>query len=339
MEFYEKQPWVLVRGAGDLATGVIVRLHRCGFRVAVTECANPSAIRRRAALCEAVWQGAAQVEGVTARRIADAAQAETVSQAGEIPLLVDESAACIAALQPAAVVDAILAKRNLGTSREMAPITVGLGPGFTAGQDVDAVVETMRGHHLGRVIRQGAAIPNTGVPGVIAGYAAERVIHAPAGGAMAFVTDEGGNTIDIGALVKAGQVIARVGETPVLATIDGVLRGLIREGYPVTKGLKIADIDPRPEQAAYCDTVSDKARAIGGGVVGALLEIAREKQIRLLETEKTGFSARFYDISDKIQSMSAAGSYRRLPARQSSPSADRMRASGAACVYRAGVSA
>ena len=282
MELQNNQPWVLVRGAGDLATGVIVRLHRCGFKIAVTECANPSAIRRRAALCEAVWQDTAQVEGVTARRIADAARAETVAQAGEIPLLVDESAACIAELQPAAVVDAILAKRNLGTGREMAPITVGLGPGFTAGQDVDAVIETMRGHHLGRVIRQGAAIPNTGVPGVIAGYAAERVIHAPDSGAMLFVKDKGGNTIDIGALVKVGQVIARVGDAPVHATIDGVLRGLIREGYPVTKGLKIADIDPRPEQSAYCDTVSDKARAIGGGVVEALLEISRERDIRLL---------------------------------------------------------
>lgn len=277
-----RQPWVLVRGAGDLATGVIVRLHRCGFRVAVTECADPSAIRRRAALCEAVWQGAAQVEGVTARRIADAAQAQAVSQAGEIPLLVDERAACIAELKPAAVVDAILAKRNLGTRRDMAPITIGLGPGFAAGRDVDAVIETMRGHHLGRVIRQGSAIPNTGVPGVIAGYAAERVIHAPADGAMTFVPDETGKIIDIGALVSAGQVIARVGETPVPAMISGALRGLIRAGYPVTKGLKIADIDPRPEQAAYCDTVSDKARAIGGGVVEALLSLARERGIRLL---------------------------------------------------------
>ena len=178
----QEQPWILVRGAGDLATGVIVRLHRCGFRVAVTECANPSAIRRRAALCEAVWQGQATVEGVTCRRVTDADEATRVSQAGEVPLLVDERAACVSALHPAAVVDAILAKRNLGTNRDMAPITVGLGPGFTAGEDVDAVVETMRGHHLGRVILRGAAIPNTGVPGVIAGYAAERVIHAHASG-------------------------------------------------------------------------------------------------------------------------------------------------------------
>lgn len=278
----ENQPWVLVRGAGDLATGVIVRLHRCGFRVAVTECANPSAIRRRAALCEAVWQGQATVEGVTCRLVEDIDAAVRVSQADEVPLLVDERADCVAALHPAVVVDAILAKRNLGTNREMASVTVGLGPGFTAGEDVDAVIETMRGHHLGRVLLQGAAIPNTGVPGVIAGYAAERVIHAPASGEMIFVQDERGQKIDIGALVKKGQEIARVGGVPVLATIDGVLRGLIRAGYPVTEGLKIADIDPRPEQVAYCDTVSDKARAIGGGVVEALLYLARKKDIRLL---------------------------------------------------------
>lgn len=278
----ENQPWVLVRGAGDLATGVIVRLHRCGFRVAVMECANPSAIRRRAALCEAVWQGQAAVEGVTCRLVEDIDAAIRVSQADEVPLLVDERADCVAVLHPAAVVDAILAKRNLGTNREMAPVTVGLGPGFTAGEDVDAVIETMRGHHLGRVLLQGAAIPNTGVPGVIAGYAAERVIHAPASGKMTFVQDESGQAIDIGALVKKGQEIARVGGVPVLATIDGVLRGLIRAGYPVTEGLKIADIDPRPEQVAYCDTVSDKARAIGGGVVEALLYLARKKDIRLL---------------------------------------------------------
>ena len=278
----ENQPWVLVRGAGDLATGVIVRLHRCGFRVTVTECANPSAIRRRAALCEAVWQGQATVEGVSCRLVEDIDAAVRVSQADEVPLLVDERADCVAVLHPAAVVDAILAKRNLGTSREMAPVTVALGPGFTAGEDVDAVIETMRGHHLGRVLLQGAAIPNTGVPGVIAGYAAERVIHAPASGEMTFVQDEGGQTIDIGALVKKGQEIAHVGDAPVLATIDGVLRGLIRAGYPVTEGLKIADIDPRPEQVAYCDTVSDKARAIGGGVVEALLYLARKKDIRLL---------------------------------------------------------
>ena len=278
----EARPWVLVRGAGDLATGVIVRLYRCGFRVIATECADPSAIRRRAALCEAVWQGTSRVEGVRCRRVSDAAQAAAVSRAGEVPLLVDERAACIGTLRPAAVVDAILAKRNWGTDRSLAQITIGVGPGFTAGVEVDAVVETMRGHHLGRVIRQGAAIPDTGVPGAIAGYTVERVIHAPAAGRMCFVKDETGAAVDIGAIVRVGQTIARIGETPVSATINGVLRGLIREGYPVSAGLKIADIDPRPEQAAYCDTISDKARAIGGGVVEALLELSREKGIELL---------------------------------------------------------
>ncbi len=282
MNTENNRPWVLVRGAGDLATGVIVRLHRCGFHVVVTECENPSAIRRRAVLCEAVWQGQATVEGVTCRRIADIAEAACVAQAGEVPLIVDERADCVSTLRPAAVVDAILAKCNLGTHRGMAPITVGLGPGFTAGEDVDAAVETMRGHHLGRVILRGAAIPNTGVPGVIAGYAAERVIHAPAAGEMTFVQDAAGKTVDIGALVHKGQMIAQVGDVPVFATIDGVLRGLIREGYPVTEGLKIADIDPRTEQAAFCDTVSDKARAIGGGVVEALLYLAGQKGLQLL---------------------------------------------------------
>lgn len=278
----EVRPWVLVRGAGDLATGVIVRLYRCGFRVITTECAGPSAIRRKAALCEAVWRGTSKVEGVRCRCVSDVAQAAAVSRTGEVPLLVDERAACIGVLRPAAVVDAILAKHNLGTDRSLAQITIGIGPGFTAGEDVDAVVETMRGHHLGRVIRQGAAIPDTGVPGAIAGYTVERVIHAPAAGRMRFVKDETGAAVDIGAIVRAGQTIARIGETPVSATINGVLRGLIREGYPVSAGLKIADIDPRPEQAAYCDTISDKARAIGGGVVEALLELSGEKGIELL---------------------------------------------------------
>ena len=278
----EVRPWVLVRGAGDLATGVIVRLYRCGFRVITTECADPSAIRRKAALCEAVWRGTSKVEGVRCRCVSDVAQAAAVSRTGEVPLLVEERAACIGVLRPAAVVDAILAKHNLGTDRSLAQITIGIGPGFTAGEDVDAVVETMRGHHLGRVIRQGAAIPDTGVPGAIAGYTVERVIHAPAAGRMRFVKDETGAAVDIGAIVRAGQTIARIGETPVSATINGVLRGLIREGYPVSAGLKIADIDPRPEQAAYCDTISDKARAIGGGVVEALLELSGEKGIELL---------------------------------------------------------
>ena len=278
----DSRPWVLVRGGGDIATGTILRLYRCGLRVVVTECRNPSAIRRKAALCEAVFQGETAVEGITCRRIDRPEEAEAVFAQDIIPLLVDEQLDCLPVLKPAAVVDAILAKRNLGTSRDMAPITVGLGPGFCAGEDVDAVVETQRGHHLGRVILSGPAIPNTGVPGVIGGFSKERVIHSPAAGPMTFVKDEKGNTVDIGAVVHKGQVIARVGETPVYATLDGVLRGLIREGFPVTDRLKIADIDPRLEQVDYCDTVSDQARAVGGGSMEALLMLAHRRQNRLL---------------------------------------------------------
>ena len=271
---------VLVRGAGDLATGTILRLHNCGFRVLAVECARPSAIRRRAAFCEAVFDGTATVEGVTARLIDRIEQADAVWNAGEIPLIVDETASCAAACAPAVLVDAILAKRNLGTTRDMAPITIGLGPGFTAGGDVDAVIETMRGHRLGRVIYDGAALPNTGVPGSIAGFAAERVIHAPASGAMTFVRSP--EPVDIGSIVQKGQTIGFVGGVPVTATLDGVLRGLIREGYPVTEGLKIADIDPRAQEVQNCTTVSDKARAIAGGVLEAMLHLAGERGVSLL---------------------------------------------------------
>lgn len=266
---------VLVRGAGDLATGVILKLHRCGFAVLAAECARPSAIRRKAAFCEAVYDEAAEVEGVICRRVREYGEIERCHARGEVPLLVDEALDCLAAVRPAAVVDAILAKRNLGTHRAMAPITIGLGPGFAAGDEVDAVVETMRGHDLGRVLYAGAALPNTGVPGLVGGESRLRVIHAPADGAIR-------HCAAIGDLVTAGQTIALLGETPVVAGLTGVLRGLIRVGYPVRKGLKIADIDPRTEERKNCFTVSDKARCIAGGVVEALLQLARERGVPLL---------------------------------------------------------
>ncbi|MBS5144775.1 MAG: EF2563 family selenium-dependent molybdenum hydroxylase system protein [Butyricicoccus pullicaecorum] len=274
-------PWIAVRGAGDLATGTIVRLVNCGFRVLAMECDQPSAIRRQVALSEAVYDGTATVEGVTCRRIANVSQAEDVWRSGEVPLLVDTQAVCIADLVPAVVVDAILAKRNLGTHRNMAPITIGLGPGFTAGQDVDAVIETMRGHNLGRVFYTGTALRNTGVPGLIGGYGAERVIHAPTDGTLRCAQDKNGVSIKIGSTVQRGQIIAYVGDTPVAATLDGVLRGLIRTGYPVLRGLKIADIDPRIEQKENCNTISDKARSIAGGVVEAMLWLAKQRGITL----------------------------------------------------------
>ncbi|MCF0136210.1 MAG: EF2563 family selenium-dependent molybdenum hydroxylase system protein [Lachnospiraceae bacterium] len=255
---------ILVRGAGDLATGVIHRLWKAGFSLIILETDRPTAIRRQVSLCEAVYEGSACVEGVTARRASDLAEAEAILSAGEIPLLIDPAGSLVSEIRPKAVIDAIIAKRNLGTFRDMAPLTVALGPGFEAGVDVDYVIETCRGHNLGRVITSGAALPNTGVPGIIAGFGAERVIHAPATGILHMVHD-------IGDYVTAGEAIALIhadeGTVPVLATLDGLIRGLIREGFPVKKGLKIADIDPRRSEYDNCFTISDKARCIAGSVL------------------------------------------------------------------------
>lgn len=255
---------IVVRGGGDLASGVIHRLHRCGYRVLVLEGEHPSAIRRMVAFCEAVYDGEAFVEGVLGRLAVSLSDCEQAWAEGEIPVMKDPEARVLADVSPAAVIDAVLAKKNLGTSREMAPLTIALGPGFCAGEDVDFVVETMRGHDLGRIITDGWAIPNTGVPGVVAGVSKERVIHSPAAGEIRCQSA-------IGDLVEKGQVLAMVGEMPVTATITGVLRGIIRDGYPVFEGMKIADIDPRKEEKKNCFTISDKARCIAGSVVEILL--------------------------------------------------------------------
>lgn len=255
---------VLVRGGGDLATGVIHRLWSAGFRVLALETAMPAAIRRNVSICEAVYEGTATVEGMTAVRIARPEEAGRVWERNQVPLLVDPNCDCLQTIHPAVVVDAIIAKKNLGTNRSMAKCTIALGPGFTAGEDVDVVIETARGHKLGRVIRQGTAKPNSGIPGVIGGYSRERVIHSPAAGILH-------NVRAIGDLVQKGEVLAWVesgGErVEVLATISGILRGLIRDGYPVTQGFKIADIDPRQEELENCFLISDKARCIAGSVL------------------------------------------------------------------------
>ena len=265
---------IIVRGGGDIATGTIYRLYQCGFQVLVLEIPNPSAIRRNVAFSEAVYQGEQKVEDVTCFLAENLADAVSMLKEGKLVMLVDPDGESIPKLKPMAVVDGILAKKNLGTNRSMADITVALGPGFEAGKDVDAVIETMRGHSLGRVIYQGKAMKNTGVPGVIGGYAKERVIHSPAGGKLK-------NVKKITDLVKQGDIIATI-ETdeesiPVRATIDGLLRGLIRDGYPVTKGFKIADIDPRTDEYENCFTISDKARCIAGGVLEAILHLYLRK--------------------------------------------------------------
>lgn len=254
---------IIVRGGGDIASGTIHRLHRCGFKVVVLEVPCPTAIRRPVSFAEAVHEGRQTVEGVTAVRAAAPVDCPAILASGRVPVLVDPQAQAVAQLQPLAVIDAILAKRNTTTHRAMAPITIGLGPGFTAGQEVDAVIETMRGHDLGRVICQGSARPDTGIPETVAGHGRERVIYA---------TGDGIITIRhaIGSRVTRGELLAMLGPNPVLAPIDGLIRGLIHPRCPVRRGQKIGDIDPRPPGKTDHRTISDKARCIGGGVLEAL---------------------------------------------------------------------
>ena len=256
---------ILIRGAGDLASGVALRLHRSGLKVVMTDLEKPTAIRRTVCFSQAIVHGETVVEDVTAKQAASAKAALDILKTGCIPVLADPEGACIPALKPDAVVDAILAKKNLGTKITDAPVVVGVGPGFTAGVDCHAVVETMRGHYLGRVIHEGSAIPNTGIPGLIGGFAGERVLRAPADGVFHQI-------LDIGAQVKMGDVAATVDGVPMACTLDGVLRGILADGTPVFKGMKAGDIDPRCE-IKHCYCASDKALAVGGGVLEAVLEL------------------------------------------------------------------
>ena len=255
---------VLVRGAGEMATGVAHRLARAGFRLCLTEIAAPQAVRREVSFCEAVYEGEKSVQGVTASLIAEPSQIAGVWEGGKVPLLVDPPCQVRATLRPDVVVDAILAKRNLGTSSEWAPLVIGLGPGFRAGGDVHMVVETNRGHDLGRLLLEGEAEPNTGIPGTIEGFTEERVLRAPQEGLFRY------DARRIGDLVEAEDIVAYVGQAPVKASIRGVLRGLIRESVPVHKGMKVGDVDPRAKRE-HCFTISDKARAIAGGVLEGIM--------------------------------------------------------------------
>lgn len=267
---------VIVRGGGDIATGTIYKLIRSGFHVLVLESERPSAIRRNVAFCEAVYEGYKEVEGIGCVLIHSLNELEQVFCQNKAAMIVDPQGDSIYQLKPEVVIDAILAKKNIGTTRKMAPITIGLGPGFIAGYDVDIVIETMRGHQLGRLIEEGSAIKNTGIPGIIKGYGKERVIHASIEGTVHQVkkiTDQ----------VCKGEVLAYIeneeGSHPVYATMSGLLRGLIREGYYVTKGFKMADIDPRLDEYQNCFTISDKARCIAGGVLEAILYLRNQNDL------------------------------------------------------------
>ncbi|WP_368234407.1 selenium-dependent molybdenum cofactor biosynthesis protein YqeB [Anaerotruncus rubiinfantis] len=256
---------ILIKGAGDLASGVAHRLYRCGFTVVMTEIAKPTTVRRTVAFSRAIYEGEAVVEGVKAQLAHSPEEALAFTRKGVIAVLVDPECACRAKLSPDALVDAILAKRNTGTKISDAPVVVAMGPGFTAGVDCHAVIETKRGHNLGRVIFEGRAAENTGVPGNIGGYTSERIIRACRDGIFT-------PSAEIGQHVQAGDLVAAVDGEPVTANISGVVRGMLPPATPVHRGMKSGDIDPRGI-TDYCYTISDKARAIAGGVLEAILHL------------------------------------------------------------------
>lgn len=260
---------VVIKGAGDLASGIALRLHRSKIDVVMTELPVPLAVRRTVAFSEAIRLGSTVVEDVRAERAENTDEVRDCLARGVIPVLADPEAEIIKILKPEVVVDAILAKRNTGTTPDDAKLVIGVGPGFTAGKDCHAVIETKRGHTLGRVIKKGSAIPNTGVPGNVGGQTIRRLIKAPADGS--FHPEK-----KIGELVKEGERVANVDGVPVYALTDGKIRGMLQDGVPVTKGLKSGDVDPRGASVDHM-TVSDKALSIGGGVLEAILSYAGER--------------------------------------------------------------
>lgn len=256
---------VVLRGGGDIGSGVAHRLFISGMSVAITEIEKPTTIRRAVSFAEAIYEGEHRLEGVAARKATDMKEVSKILANREIPVIVDPEADLVEEIKAEVLVDAILAKKNTGTRIDDAQIVIGLGPGFRAGLDVHAVVETNRGHHLGRVLLNGEAQADTGTPGEIAGFTAERVLRAPCGGEFRSLEK-------IGDHVAKGKVLAFVGNDPVVSQIDGVLRGCLHDGLEVRDGQKVGDVDPRGVRE-YCFTISDKARAIGGGVLEAILSL------------------------------------------------------------------
>lgn len=261
---------ILIKGAGDIATGIAVRLKNSGMQVVMTEIAIPTTVRRSVAFSRAVYEGSAVVENIIARLVLDFAQIPAVLQRDEIPVLIDPRCEVLKSIHFDAVVDSILAKKNLSTDPTQAPVVIGVGPGFSVPQDCHCVIETQRGHDLGRCIYQGCAAKNTGIPGEIGGYTVERLLRAPCDGIFHPI-------LAIGDIVKAGQTVAMVDDQPVTAQINGIVRGLLQDNVPVKAGMKSGDIDPRGCYE-HCFTVSDKARAVGGGVLEAILHLGLQNR-------------------------------------------------------------
>lgn len=262
---------VVIRGGGDLATGVAEVLYQSGFKILILDIEKPSSIRRSVCFSEAIYDGIIQVENIICKKVENENDIEKCWNEKIIPIMVDEKGEIIKKIKPNVVVDSIIAKKNLGTTKEMAPITIALGDGFEAGKDVDIVVETMRGHNLGRVITSGRAMKNTGIPGEIKGVSKDRVIYSLANGIFSSVKK-------IGDTVQKDEIIGYVGDVEIRGKISGVLRGIIREGYEVTENMKIGDIDPRIEEKNNCFTISDKARSLGGAVLRAIMFRSKEER-------------------------------------------------------------
>lgn len=262
---------VIIRGGGDLATGVAEVLYQSGFKILILDIEKPSSIRRSVCFSEAIYDGVVKVENIICKKVENENEIEKCWSEKIIPIMVDEKGEIIKKIKPDVVVDSIIAKKNLGTTKEMAPITVALGDGFEAGKDVDIVIETMRGHNLGRIITSGRAMKNTGIPGEIKGVSKDRVIYSKTNGRFSSVKK-------IGDTVQKDEIIGYVGDVEIRGKISGVLRGIIREGYEVTENMKIGDIDPRIEEKNNCFTISDKARSLGGAVLRAIMFRLKEER-------------------------------------------------------------
>lgn len=262
---------VVIRGGGDLATGVAEVLYQSGFKILILDIEKPSSIRRSVCFSEAIYDGVTKVENIICKKVENENEIEKCWNEKIIPIMVDEKGEIIKKIKPDVVVDSIIAKKNLGTTKDMAPITIALGDGFEAGKDVDIVVETMRGHNLGRIITSGRAMKNTGIPGEIKGVSKDRVIYSLANGIFSSVKK-------IGDTVQKDEIIGYVGDVEIRGKISGVLRGIIRDGYEVTENMKIGDIDPRIEEKNNCFTISDKARSLGGAVLRAIMFRLKEER-------------------------------------------------------------
>lgn len=261
---------VIVRGAGDLASGTIYKLHKSGFQVLALETNNPTSIRRKVCYSEAVYENYAKVEDSKAILVKSIDEIFAAWKKKLIPIMIDPNCKILNKIRPAILVDAILAKKNVGTNINMADCVIALGPGFQAKKDVHAVIETMRGHQLGRVILDGFALKDTSCPGSICGYTKERVIYSPSNGNFKPL-------VKISDIVESGDTIGVVDSIEIKTQISGIVRGVIRDGFYVYKGLKIADVDPRLSEIQNCFTISDKARSIAGGVLEAILYFSNKK--------------------------------------------------------------